>query len=80
MEKEVRAQKTDQEHLIEFLFRSKWNVVGILGGFGSSCMILEFIEPVRLKLVCAVPAFVRIFFGFMAVGLLKEYREENEGT
>ena len=64
-------------YLFEFVFRSKWNVVGLMLGIVVASAIWHFVEPIREKIVLAVISFVLIFFGCMAIGIKREYQEED---
>jgi len=47
-------------YLIEFVFRSKWNVVGLILGFVVAYAIWHFVEPIREKIVLAVMSYILI--------------------
>lgn len=66
-------------YLLEFLFRSQWNVVGLILGFLVAYAIWHFVEPIQVRIVLAAISYVLIFFGFMAIGIKKEYQKEDQG-
>ena len=70
---EIRAMA----YLFQFVFRSKWNVMGLLLGIAVAYAIWHFVEPIREKIVLAVISFVFIFFGCMAIGIKREYQKED---
>lgn len=76
----VREPEAAQVHILHFLFRSKWNVVGLLVGFALAYGIGWVVESVKLRIVLVALVFMASFFGFMAVGIRKECRGEDEGA
>ena len=64
--------------LVHFLFRSKWNVVGLILGFVVAYAIWHFVEQIQLRIVLAAISYILIFFGFMAIGIKSEYEKEDQ--
>jgi hypothetical protein len=65
--------------LLKFILRSPWNVAGLILAFVVAYAICDFVEPIQLRIVLAAMSYVLIFFGFIAIGIKREYRQEEEG-
>ncbi len=65
--------------LMQFIFRSPWNVAGLILSFVVAYAICDFVEPIQLRIVLAAISCVLIFFGCVAIGIKREYRKEDEG-
>ncbi len=62
----------------EFVFRSIWNVAGLVAGGVLAVVLWRTIEPIQTRILCSAAAFILLFFGGLAIGIRKEYRQEDE--
>ena len=65
--------------LAYFVLRSPWNVIGFALAFAGSAAIWHWVEAIQLKMVLAAACWILLFFGCVAIGIKREYREEDEG-